>query len=214
MNKVKTMRVLEYFDELYPDACCELNYRNNYELLVAVMLSAQTTDKKVNQVTARLFEKYPDATAIAASEIGDLEEILKYLGLYKNKAKNLKALSRVLLDEFGGVVPEKIELLQKLPGVGRKTANVILVEGFKIPAIPVDTHVTRVAKRLGFAKVDDDVLKIEAKLERSIPKELQVKAHSQFIFFGRYFCKAINPSCGQCELFDMCKDEIKYKRTK
>lgn len=214
MNKVKTMRVLEYFDELYPDACCELNYRNNYELLVAVMLSAQTTDKKVNQVTTRLFEKYPDATAVAASEIKDLEEILKYLGLYKNKAKNLKALSQVLLDEFGGVVPEKIEQLQKLPGVGRKTANVVLVEGFKIPAIPVDTHVTRVAKRLGFAKVDDDVVKIEAKLQRSIPKELQVKAHSQFIFFGRYFCKAINPSCGQCELFDMCKDEIKYKRTK
>ncbi|MDD3026893.1 MAG: endonuclease III [Erysipelotrichaceae bacterium] len=214
MNKVKTMRVLEYFDELYPDACCELNYRNNYELLVAVMLSAQTTDKKVNQVTTRLFEKYPDATAVAASEIKDLEEILKYLGLYKNKAKNLKALSQVLLDEFGGVVPDKIEQLQKLPGVGRKTANVVLVEGFKIPAIPVDTHVTRVAKRLGFAKVDDDVVKIEAKLQRSIPKELQVKAHSQFIFFGRYFCKAINPSCGQCELFDMCKDEIKYKRTK
>ncbi|MDD3809945.1 MAG: endonuclease III [Erysipelotrichaceae bacterium] len=214
MNKVKTMRVLEYFDELYPDACCELNYRNNYELLVAVMLSAQTTDKKVNQVTTRLFEKYPDATAVAASEIRDLEEILKYLGLYKNKAKNLKALSQVLLDEFGGVVPDKIEQLQKLPGVGRKTANVVLVEGFKIPAIPVDTHVTRVAKRLGFAKVDDDVVKIEAKLQRSIPKELQVKAHSQFIFFGRYFCKAINPSCGQCELFDMCKDEIKYKRTK
>ncbi len=211
---MKTKRVLDYFEELYPDACCELNYRNTYELLVAVMLSAQTTDKKVNQVTAKLFEKYPDARAVAASEIEDLEEILKYLGLYKNKAKNLKALSQVLLDDFDGIVPDRMEQLIKLPGVGRKTANVILVEGFKIPAIPVDTHVTRVSKRLGFAKWDDDVNKIEAKLKRSIPKELQVKAHSQFIFFGRYFCKAQNPSCGQCQLFDMCKDEIKYKKRK
>lgn len=214
MNKVKTARVLSYFEYLYPDACCELNYSNNYELLVAVMLSAQTTDKKVNQVTARLFEKFPDIEAIANSEIGELEQMLKHLGLYKNKAKNLKALSQMLLTDFDGIVPAKMEQLQKLPGVGRKTANVILVEGFKIPAIPVDTHVTRVAKRLGFAKWDDDVLKIEEKLNRSIPKALQVKAHSQFIFFGRYFCKAQNPACDECQLFDMCKDEIKFKKSK
>lgn len=212
MNLTKTNRVLDYFDALYPDACCELNYRSIYELLVAVMLSAQTTDRKVNQVTGKLFEKFPTIEAVAEAELSELEDSIRLLGLYKNKAKSLKAMSRMLLEEFHGKVPAKRSELERLPGVGRKTANVLLVEGFQVPAIPVDTHVARVSKRLGFAKQDDNVTKIEEKLRRSIPREKQVKAHSQFIFFGRYFCKAVNPSCSECELFDMCKDKIKYKR--
>lgn len=212
MNREKTARVLDYFDQLFPDACCELNYQTIYQLLVAVMLSAQTTDKKVNQVTGPLFEKFPTIEAMADADLDQLEEAIRFLGLYKNKARNLKAMSKMLLDEFDGVVPNRSAQLERLPGVGRKTANVLLVEGFNIPAIPVDTHVERVSKRLGFAKVDDNVNKVEAKLRRSIPRELQVKAHSQFIFFGRYFCKAINPNCQECQLYAMCKDEIKFKR--
>lgn len=214
MNKEKTQRVLDYFEELFPDADCELNHRNVFELIVAVMLSAQTTDKKVNEITAHLFQKYPTVQAIADAKIEDLEQEIKTIGLYRNKAKNLHKLANIILHEYHGEVPSSRKQLESLPGVGRKTTNVVLSVGFDVPAFAVDTHVERISKRLGFAKKDDDVLTVEKKVCRSIKKDKWNKAHHQFIFFGRYFCKSQNPNCQQCRLFDMCKDEIKYSKVK
>ena len=210
-DKEKTNRVLEYFDELFPDAYCELNHESDFQLLVAVMLSAQTTDKKVNQLTENLFKKYPTVEAVSQASLPELEQDIKTIGLYRNKAKNLLALSHVLIEQFDGIVPSDQKQLESLPGVGRKTANVVRSVAFDIPAFAVDTHVERISKRLGFAKRDDNVLTVEKKLCRSIPRNRWNKSHHQFIFFGRYFCKATNPSCTECKLVDMCKDPIKNK---
>ena len=152
MNKEKTKRVLDYFEELYPDAHCELNHRNVFELLVAVMLSAQTTDKKVNQVTPGLFEKYPKVSDLANASLEELQDQIKVIGLYRNKAKNLKAMAQELVENYQGEVPCTRKELESLPGVGRKTTNVVLSVGFNVPAFAVDTHVERISKRLGFAK--------------------------------------------------------------
>lgn len=206
MNKEKTNRVLDYFEELYPNAHCELVHRNNYELLVAVMLSAQTTDKKVNQVTPILFNKYPDAFTLMNASKEELEECIKVIGLYRNKAKSLKAMAKVLVESYQGEVPNNRKDLESLPGVGRKTANVVLSVGFDVPAFAVDTHVERISKRLGFAKKDDSVSDVERKVCRSIKRSKWNKAHHQFIFFGRYFCKAQSPNCKECKLKDMCKE--------
>ena len=157
MNKEKTKRVLDYFEELYPDAHCELNHRNVFELLVAVMLSAQTTDKKVNQVTPGLFEKYPKVSDLANASLEELQDQIKVIGLYRNKAKNLKAMAQELVENYQGEVPCTRKELESLPGVGRKTTNVVLSVGFNVPAFAVDTHVERISKRLGFAKKDDTV---------------------------------------------------------
>ncbi|WP_294581398.1 endonuclease III [uncultured Thomasclavelia sp.] len=211
MNKEKTTRVLDYFDELFPDAYCELNHETDFQLLVAVTLSAQTTDKKVNQLTETLFKKYPDVETMAKADISELQQDIKSIGLYRNKAKNLLAMSKALLENFDGKVPSDQKELESLPGVGRKTANVVRSVAFDIPAFAVDTHVERISKRLGFAKKDDSVLTVEKKLCRSIPRTRWNKAHHQFIFFGRYFCKATNPNCQECKLVDMCKDPIKKK---
>ena len=154
MNKEKTNKVLDYFEELFPDAHCELNHQNVFELLVAVMLSAQTTDKKVNQVTASLFKKYPTVESFALASLEDLQDDIKIIGLYRNKAKNLKKMAQVLLEEYNGEVPKTRKELESLPGVGRKTTNVVLSVGFDEPAFAVDTHVERISKRLGFAKKD------------------------------------------------------------
>lgn len=212
MNKEKTQRVLDYFEELFPDASCELNHSNVFELIVAVMLSAQTTDKKVNQVTEHLFKKYPTVESYVNASIEDLEQEIKTIGLYRNKAKNLHKLATIIQNEYNGEVPHTRKQLESLPGVGRKTTNVVLSVGFDVPAFAVDTHVERISKRLGFAKANDDVVTIEKKVCRSIARDRWNKAHHQFIFFGRYFCKAVNPNCQQCKLYDMCKDKIKYKR--
>ena len=185
------------FEELFPDAHCELNHQNVFELLVAVMLSAQTTDKKVNQVTASLFKKYPTVESFALASLEDLQDDIKIIGLYRNKAKNLKKMAQVLLEEYNGEVPKTRKELESLPGVGRKTTNVVLSVG---------------SKRLGFAKKDDTVNDVERKVCRSIPRDRWNKAHHQFIFFGRYFCKAQNPNCKECHLYDMCKDKIKEVR--
>ena len=208
----KTNKVLDYFEELFPDAHCELNHQNVFELLVAVMLSAQTTDKKVNQVTASLFKKYPTVESFALASLEDLQNDIKIIGLYRNKAKNLKKMAQVLLEEYNGEVPKTRKELESLPGVGRKTTNVVLSVGFDEPAFAVDTHVERISKRLGFAKKDDTVNDVERKVCRSIPRDRWNKAHHQFIFFGRYFCKAQNPNCKECHLYDMCKDKIKEVR--
>ena len=212
MNKEKTTRVLNYLEELFPDAYCELNHDSDFQLLVAVMLSAQTTDKKVNELTKDLFKKYPDVKTMSQASLIQLQEDIKTIGLYRNKAKNLLAMSKMLIDKYDGKVPSVQKELESLPGVGRKTANVVRSVAFDIPAFAVDTHVERISKRLGFAKKDDNVLNVEKKLCRSIPKERWNKAHHQFIFFGRYFCKAQNPNCKECHLYDMCKDKIKEVR--
>lgn len=191
--------------ELYPDAACELVHVNPYELLIAVILSAQTTDKAVNLVTPALFKAYPRPIDLATASLKDVESILQSIGLYRNKAKNIIQTATMLTEEFDGQVPASRAQLMKLPGVGRKTANVVLSVAFHIPAVPVDTHVERIAKRLGLAKDHDNVLQVEAKLKRKIPRELWNVSHHQMIHFGRYFCTAKSPNCQECQLTSVCR---------
>ena len=195
---------MKKLDELYPDARCELNHRNHFELLVAVVLSAQTTDERVNSVTPFLFKKYPDARKLSKADLKDVEDIIKPIGLYHNKAVNIIKLADMLTEYYGGEVPSEREDLESLPGVGRKTANVILSNCFDVPAFAVDTHVSRVSKRLGIAEKDDDPNKIEEKLMNYFPEKYWGKLHHQFIFFGRYKCKAAKPECSDCPLKKIC----------
>lgn len=203
--------ILETLDQMFPNATVELDHKNHFELLIAVVLSAQTTDVAVNKVTPALFNQYPTPYELANAKEQDIEKYIKTIGLYRNKAKNIKALSEQLIKDFEGQVPSKREDLESLPGVGRKTANVVLSNAFGIPALAVDTHVARVSQRLGFAKTGDSVLTIENKLMKKIPKDKWQQAHHQFIFFGRYHCLARNPKCDQCPLFDVCKYKEKHK---
>ena len=205
MMKTNISPILNYLDELFPHASCELFYTKDYELVIAVMLSAQTTDKSVNNVTRILFNKYQSLDALNDAPLEDIEEIIKQIGLYKNKAKNLKGIVKDLIEKFNYQVPSDKDLLQTLPGVGNKTAGVIRAEIFKIPDLPVDTHVARIAKRLGLAKKDDEPIEIERKLKRLIPEERWIKSHHQLIHFGRYFCTARNPQCENCKIKDYCK---------
>lgn len=198
-NKIK-----KALDGLYPNAKCELNHATNFQLLVAVVLSAQTTDKKVNTVTPVLFKKYPDAKKLAKAEIDDVEKIIKSIGLAHNKAINIVNLSKMLIDKYNGEVPNNREDLESLPGVGRKTANVVLNNCFDYPAFAVDTHVSRVSKRLNIANENDDVKTIEEKLMTYFPKKDWGKLHHQFIFFGRYKCFSRNPDCLDCPLKNIC----------
>ena len=194
---------------MFPDARCVLNHSNNLELLVAVMLSAQTTDESVNKLTSHLFQKYKTVDDYANASLSELESDLHSIGLYRNKAKNIKAMAVALQARFNGVVPASHDALISLPGVGRKTANVVMAEGFGYPAIAVDTHVERISKRLGFAKPEDTVLTVEKKLMKTIRKNRWIKTHHQMIFFGRYHCKAMSPHCKECPLVDLCKEKNK-----
>ena len=209
MIKTKQDRILNTFDEMFPYALCVLNHSNNLELLVAVMLSAQTTDESVNKLTSHLFQKYKTVDDYANASLSELESDLHSIGLYRNKAKNIKAMAVALQTRFNGVVPASHDALISLPGVGRKTANVVMAEGFGYPAIAVDTHVERISKRLGFAKPEDTVLTVEKKLMKTIPKNRWIKTHHQMIFFGRYHCKAMSPHCKECPLVDLCKEKNK-----
>lgn len=211
MNKERMGRILDEFDRMFPDAKCELEHSNELELLIAVMLSAQTTDASVNKLTKTLFQKYKTVEDYANASLEQLESDLKTIGLYRNKAKNVKAMAEKLMSDFQGKVPCDHEALQTLPGVGRKTANVVVSEGFHVPAIAVDTHVERISKRLGIALKKDSVLTVEKKLMKAVPKERWIKTHHQMIFFGRYHCKSLNPQCQNCALIDICK-EIKRKK--
>lgn len=197
-------RLLSYLDDLFPLAKCELLYTSDYELVIAVMLSAQTTDKSVNAVTPILFKKYPSLDALNNATLEEIEEILKPIGLYKNKAKNLKGIVKDLIERFNYVVPSDKEQLMTLPGVGNKTAGVIRAEIFKIPDLPVDTHILRIAKRLKLANKDDEPIDVERKLKKIIPEERWIKSHHQLIHFGRYFCMARSPKCENCKISDMC----------
>lgn len=198
-------RILDYFDELIPNPHCELVYHKDYELLIAVMLSAQTTDKRVNQVTSILFDRYPTLEDLAKASISEIEKIIKPIGTFKRKAMNVQKISERLVKEQQGKVPKDRNYLETLPGVGRKTTNVVLSELYQIPVMAVDTHVERVSKRLGLVKPQDSVLEIEKKLTKKIPKERIPSTHHQFILFGRYYCKAISPLCENCKLKDICK---------
>lgn len=204
MMKTNVKPLLDYLDEILPTAKCELLYSKDYELVIAVMLSAQTTDKSVNAVTPLLFKKYPTLAALYDAPLEDIEEIIKPIGLYKNKAKNLKGIVKDLVDRFNSVVPSDKEQLMTLPGVGNKTAGVIRAEIFQIPDLPVDTHILRISKRLNLAKKDDEPIDVERKLKKIIPEERWIKSHHQLIHFGRYYCMARSPKCENCKISDMC----------
>lgn len=199
--------ILDILEEMFPDAHCELIHNSAFQLLVAVVLSAQTTDAAVNKVTPALFESYPDAKTLANGCIEDIEQKIKRIGLYRNKAKSIQGLSLALIERFEGNVPMSMKDLTSLPGVGRKTANVVRSVAFDIPSIAVDTHVERISKRLGLAKVSDSVEVVESKLKRKLPRERWNKAHHLFIFFGRYFCTARNPKCDSCPFITICKKD-------
>lgn len=184
--KMTVNEVLDILSIEYPNPKSELDYKNHFSLLIAVVLSAQATDVSVNKVTPRLFKAYPDAYSLAKASEEEVMEIIKTIGLYKNKTKFIIAASKKLVEDFNGIVPNTREELMTLPGVGRKTANVVLAEGFGIPAIAVDTHVSRVAKRLGWAEENDNVVIIEQKIMDLVPKEKWAKVHHQLLLFGRY----------------------------
>ena len=196
--------IIDSLRKLYPKAKCELNHRNNFQLLIAVVLSAQTTDERVNMVTPELFGKYRNAEELSKADLKVVEQIIKPIGLYHSKAVNIIKLSDVLVNKYKGKVPKERKELEALPGVGRKTANVILSNCFNVPAFAVDTHVSRVSKRLGIADKDDDVNTIEEKLMSYFPEDMWGKLHHQFIFFGRYKCKAVKPDCTDCPLSKIC----------
>lgn len=198
-----------YLDELFPNPECELNYSNDYELLIAIVLSAQSTDKRVNTVTPIIFSKYNSLKTLKKARLKDLESIIRPVGSFRRKASYIKNIATILDETYNGVVPKDREVLTTLPGVGRKTANVFLSEFYNIPCIAVDTHVERVSKRLKIASKNDNVLKIEKKLEKYFEKEDWAKRHLQLVLFGRYFCKAIKPMCSTCKLKEICIEKNK-----
>ena len=200
----KQVAIFSYLDELYPNAHCELNYSKDYELLIAVMLSAQTTDKAVNKVTAILFSNYKSVDELANADLKDVEQIISTIGMYKIKAKNVIGIAKGLVKKHNGKVPHDKEELRQLPGVGNKTANCVLAELFNEPYLALDTHMQRFAKRLGISN-DKDLEKMEKKYLRFIPKERLIKTNHQIIWFGRYKCKAISPDCENCKICDFCK---------
>ena len=207
MTKIKDRvdEVLNYLDSLFPNAHCELTYTKDYELLIAIVLSAQATDKSVNKVTTVLFNKYKTLESLANAHIEDIETIIKPIGTYKKKSQFIKSIANTLVKDSRSIVPNDRTYLETLSGVGRKTINVFLAEYYKVPAIAVDTHVERVSKRLNLVKSNSSVIEIEETLMNKIPKDKWIKAHHQFIFFGRYHCKAIKPNCSECKLSHLCK---------
>lgn len=197
--------IIDYLDEMIPNPVCELNFTKDYELLLAVMLSAQTTDKRVNMVTEVLFDTYPNLEELKEASLEDIMRIIKSVGTYHKKASNVKEIARRLVDEQQSVVPYDRIYLETLPGVGRKTVNVVLSILNHEQCIAVDTHVARVSKRLGFARETDDVLTIEKKLTKKLKGYDLSRLHHQILLFGRYYCKSQNPSCETCRLQDKCK---------
>ncbi len=195
--------ILKELDRLYPNAGPELNFSNPYETLVAVMLSAQCTDRQVNKVTPQVFEKYPDIQSMALADPDELFLLVKSCG-FKSKAGNIICSCKIIMERYGGIVPHNMEELVSLPGVGRKTANVVMASAYGIPALAVDTHVFRVSNRLGLAKADN-VEKTEEQLKKAIPRELWITAHHWLILHGRRVCKAQRPSCETCTIKEYCE---------
>jgi len=206
LSKRKTVEALDEMAALFPNAQCELLHRNVFQLLTATLLRAQATDVSVNKVTPSLFDRFPTPEAFVAAPLDSIMQEIKTIGLYRTKGANIQKCCKMLLEDFGGEVPQTLEELTKLPGVGRKTANVVMSVGFNIPAIAVDTHVERISKRLRIAPQKASVLEVEELLMKKIPKERWSDAHHQMIFFGRYHCTARNPKCEVCPLLSMCKE--------
>nr|WP_106784735.1 endonuclease III [Lysinibacillus timonensis] len=206
LTKKQWEHCLDEMDNMFPDAHCELVHDNPFELTIATLLSAQCTDALVNKVTKSLFQKYKTPEDYLAVPLEELQQDIRSIGLYRNKAKNIQLLCEKLIKEFEGEIPQTREELVTLPGVGRKTANVVLSVAFDIPALAVDTHVERVSKRLGLCRLKDTVLEVEETIMKKTPKEKWSKTHHQLIFFGRYHCKAQNPQCGKCPLLDDCRE--------
>ena len=203
-KKEKIAFIVQYFSERQPNTASELNYSNAYELLVATILAAQCTDKRVNMITPALFEHYPDATALSKASFEEILDLIKSVSYPNNKAKHLVAMSQQLVCDFGGQVPATMQELTTLAGVGRKTANVVLAFAFHQPAMPVDTHVFRVSNRLGIVKDADTPEKVEQQLVAQIPTEHLSNAHHWLLLHGRYICTARKPNCGECPLTQIC----------
>ncbi|MGT2934668.1 endonuclease III [Streptococcus castoreus] len=205
IGKERLRQVLALIADMFPEAKGELDWQTPFQLLIAVILSAQTTDKAVNKVTPALWERYPKIEDLASANLTDVENYLRTIGLYKNKAKNIIKTAQAILVDFKGQVPKTHKELESLSGVGHKTANVVLAEVYGVPTIAVDTHVTRVSKRLNISAPDADVTEIEQDLMKKIPKKDWIITHHRFIFFGRYHCLAKNPKCAICPVQSYCK---------
>src|SRR5690625_3690577 len=213
MLNLKQIRFcLDEMEKMFPDAECELVHDNPFELIIAVLLSAQCTDALVNKVTKDLFKKYKTPEDYLAVPLEELQNDIRSIGLFRNKAKNIQKLCRSLLDDFDGNVPRTREELTQLAGVGRKTANVVMSVAFGEPAIAVDTHIERVAKRLAICRWKDSVLEVEKTLMKKVPKDEWSVTHHRMIFFGRYHCKARNPNCPECPLLEICREGKKRMR--
>ncbi len=206
---MKNSLICNYLDELFPEPKCELNFSTDYELLIAVVLSAQSTDKRVNECTKILYKKYDTIEKLAQAELKDLESIIRPVGSFHKKSEYIKKISTIIVEKYNGVVPTDREILESFPGVGRKTTNVFLSEYYNIPAIAVDTHVERISKRLKLSKKSDNVVEVEKKLMKFYKKEEWSKRHLQMVLFGRYKCKAIKPLCEDCKLKKICTEKKK-----
>ncbi|HET7629299.1 MAG TPA: endonuclease III [Bacillales bacterium] len=213
LNRTQIRYCLDEIARMFPDAECELKHRNPLELTVAVILSAQCTDALVNKVTPGLFAKYKRPEDYLNVPLEELQQDIRSIGLFRNKAKNIRKMCRQLIEEYGGEVPTEREELLTLAGVGRKTANVIASVAFGVPAIAVDTHVERVSKRLGICRWKDSVLEVEKTLMKKVPMEEWTDTHHRLIFFGRYHCKAQAPNCTGCPLRDLCREGKKRLKT-
>jgi endonuclease-3 len=206
LNKTQIRHALDTMADMFPDAHCELHHANPFELTIAVLMSAQCTDEMVNKVTKDLFEKYKVPEDYVQVSLEELEQDIRRIGLYRTKAKNIKQLCQILLEKFNGEIPASHGDLVTLPGVGRKTANVVMSNAFDYPAIAVDTHVERVSKRLGICRWKDTPLQVEKTLMNKVPKVEWTITHHRLIFFGRYHCKAQSPKCTSCPLLEMCRE--------
>ncbi|MGX5489309.1 endonuclease III [Bacillus thuringiensis] len=214
LNKTQIRYCLDTMADMYPEAHCELVHDNPFELVIAVALSAQCTDVLVNKVTRNLFQKYKTPEDYLSVSLEELQQDMRSIGLYRNKAKNIQKLCRMLLDDYNGEVPSDRDELTKLPGVGRKTANVVVSVAFGIPAIAVDTHVERVSKRLAICRWKDSVLEVEKTLMKKVPMDEWGVTHHRMIFFGRYHCKAQRPQCEECRLLEVCREGKKRMKVK
>lgn len=209
MKKSYVIEIIKILKEYYPNATCSLNFETPFQMVVAVMLSAQCTDERVNKTTPSLFEKYGTPEAICQMELSELERIIHPCGFYKNKAKNIKATAEMIVNKYNGVVPNTMDELIKLPGVGRKSANVIMLEAFNSPqGIAVDTHAKRISNKLGLSK-NSDPEKVELDLIKVIPKEYFYDVNHLFVWHGRNICVARNPKCDICPVSDYCKNKNK-----
>ncbi len=211
--KEKERDILSFLHAQYPNAKCALNFHNDFECLLAIVLSAQSTDSSVNLVTPSLFEAYPTPFLMAQADLSEIEMKIKRIGLYRSKAKHVKELSVVLNEKYDGKIPYERDLLTKLPGVGEKTAGVFLLERAMIPSLPVDTHISRIAKRLGYARKNEKPLQIERILEKSFPENEWIFLHHSLIAFGRGMCHAKKPVCETCPLKKYCRLQKKTLST-